>query len=557
MKKGVRKKIIGWGVFYLCFILVGLVVVGAMGNGPEQVVSAADTANSSKSEQAVEAADVAEAAGVDESGMLYLNADAYGKLTKEDADEETPVSVKVTYYLDNKEMTADSIAGKTGKVKLRFDYENLMTKTVKIGGKDLEVQVPFMVLSAVVLPSDIFSNVEISSGKVMTEEDQNIAIGTAFPGLKTSLNLKDVEDEMEKDIDIPDYVEITADAQDFELDFTATIIASMGLDEMDTEGLDDVDDLIKSMRELSDASAKLVEGTGTLFSGMQAYQTAITSYTDGTEQLQSGIQEINKAVAAYTTSGNEGTREVMAAAQALAVDAQVLAGMAGQLGTLQANVESVKSAIAEAKVAIGAADQNAIAQAERYVEAAREQVNNTAYNSEDEKVAALAALDAIDFSGISGVTGDANGQLEQAQASLDGLTIDTDTIMAALSDMQSQLNILSGFSQNMTGLSDGLAQLSTSLGALQSGADELTAYNTQLLEGIKSLTEGTGSLKEGITTFDKDGIQELKNLTDNELQNLTNRIKALKEAERQYRKEHAGADGEVKSYVIETEEIRL
>ena len=45
-------------------------------------------------------------------------------------------------------------------------------------------------------------------------------IGYACPGLSENLNLSD--SELTKDIELPEYVEVTADVTDFELDFTAT-----------------------------------------------------------------------------------------------------------------------------------------------------------------------------------------------------------------------------------------------------------------------------------------------------------------------------------------------
>lgn len=40
------------------------------------------------------------------------------------ATEEPPVTQKVTYYLDGKEISPEDLAGKSGKVKIRFDYKN-------------------------------------------------------------------------------------------------------------------------------------------------------------------------------------------------------------------------------------------------------------------------------------------------------------------------------------------------------------------------------------------------------------------------------------------------
>lgn len=531
MKKKIQKKIIGWSAFYLCIILVGLLVVHATGNQSDQVAAAADKAESEPAAKAV---------SEDESGMIYLDADAAGTLTEGDAGD-VPVSVKVTYYLNDQSVSADEIAGKSGNIKIRFDYENLVQKEVQIGDKIVSVNVPFMVLSAAVMPTDIFSNVEVSNGKVMTEDDRNIVVGTAFPGWKESLKLDSIE-EM-KDINLPNYVEITADAQNFELDFTASIISLVGMDELDTEKLNDAEDLTGSMDELSEASTALVDGTGTLLSGMRTYQTAITSYTEGTAQLQNGIRAINSAMAQFTALGDDGTAAIMTAAQALAADAQSLCeGMI----SLQTNLNGLPEFLARVK------------EYQNTVEAAKEAKATATVDIQNAK-AVLSGMEESDSKTAIAALDDAQTQLNKVDAvgtlDIPNLTVDTGSIMTILGDMQNQLTVLAGFSENMSGLSDGITQLSASLSALQTGADQLTSYNTQLLEGIGALTEGTGSLREGMVTLDKEGIQKLKDLAGDDLQNVLNRVKALKEAEAQYKREHAGADGEAGSYVIETASI--
>ena len=94
----------------------------------------------------------------------------------------------------------------------------------------------------------------------MADQDQSIVIGTAFPGLADSLELKDYE--ATKDIDLKDYMEITADVENFELDFTATAISTCGLSDMKDGDLDDVNDMIDGVKEMTDASDELVESMG-------------------------------------------------------------------------------------------------------------------------------------------------------------------------------------------------------------------------------------------------------------------------------------------------------
>ena len=84
--------------------------------------------------------------------------------------------------------------------------------------------VPFAVISAMILPEDTASNIQVTNGKIFTINDQSVVVGYACPGLTDSLKLTDYEPT--EGISIPESVEVTADVTDFEMDFTATVISS-------------------------------------------------------------------------------------------------------------------------------------------------------------------------------------------------------------------------------------------------------------------------------------------------------------------------------------------
>ena len=52
-------------------------------------------------------------------------------IIRENPNEELPVTMKVTYYLDGQQMDPKDMAGKSGEVKIRFDYYNNSNETVK------------------------------------------------------------------------------------------------------------------------------------------------------------------------------------------------------------------------------------------------------------------------------------------------------------------------------------------------------------------------------------------------------------------------------------------
>ena len=81
-------------------------------------------------------------------------------------EKELPVSVKLTYLLDGKEISPQDLKGKSGHLQIHIDYINHEKKTVSIDGTSEEVFSPFVMLTGVVLPTETFSNVMIDNGKV-------------------------------------------------------------------------------------------------------------------------------------------------------------------------------------------------------------------------------------------------------------------------------------------------------------------------------------------------------------------------------------------------------
>ena len=101
---------------------------------------------------------------------------------------QLPVSQKITYSLDGKEISPEELAGKSGKVTIRFDYTNNEKVKANIGGKEEEICVPFVALSGMVL-GDEFTNIEVENGRVAADGNNNIVVGYALPGLKDSLDV--------------------------------------------------------------------------------------------------------------------------------------------------------------------------------------------------------------------------------------------------------------------------------------------------------------------------------------------------------------------------------
>lgn len=214
------------------------------------------------------------------------------------ASEEPPVTQKVTYYLDGKEISPEDLAGKSGKVKIRFDYTNTTSYTEEVNGEKQTVSVPFAAVTGLVL-GDGFSNVEVTNGKVEANDTSNIVIGYALPGLKDSLGIKD--EDLDDDVNIPEYMEVSADVENFSLSTAMTFVVNasdyVSSDGINTSSLDDmINDLTDATTQLKDGSAELADGTDTLKDGLGTLQSGLKSYTDGANSLASGASQLDAGI---------------------------------------------------------------------------------------------------------------------------------------------------------------------------------------------------------------------------------------------------------------------
>lgn len=236
--------------------------------------------------------------------------------------KELPVGLSVRYYLDGKSVSPEELKGKSGKVTIRFDYENRQYETVQINGANQRIYVPFAMLTGMILDNDTFQNVQITNGKLVNDGDRTVVVGLAFPGLQENLNLS------RDDLSIPDSVEITADVTNFSLGMTVTLACNdlfSQLGDVDLTSLDStsaLDQLTGAMDQLLNGSSALYEGLSTLL--------------DKSGELVSGVEELAQGAAAIKSgadSVDDGAAQLKAG----------LADLSSGLNTLSANSEALNS----------------------------------------------------------------------------------------------------------------------------------------------------------------------------------------------------------------------
>lgn len=360
------------------------------------------------------------------------------------ATEEPPVTQKVTYYLDGKEISPKDLAGKSGKVKIRFDYTNTTSYTETVNGEKQTVSVPFAAITGLVL-GDGFENIEVTNGKAEVSDSSSVVLGYALPGLKDSLGIKD--GDLDGDVNIPEYMEMTADVKNFSMPAAMTFVVNAS-DYVSTDGIDtsDLDDMINDLKDastqLQDGSKTLAEGTDTLADGLSTLQSKLGTFASGVGTLQSGLKAYTDGVS--TLSG--GLNTLGNSTGALVSGADKLNSGAGQLASGSATLKDGLKSYTD-----GASQLNA---------------------------------------GLNQLN-DNTGSLATGVTSLnDGAKTLSDGINAA--------------NKGAAGVSAGVAQLKTSIDTAKTGADSLAAGAKQVDDGIGQLEQSLSDMPETI----KDNINK-------------------------------------------------
>ena len=417
------------------------------------------------------------------------------------ATEEPPVTQKVTYYLDGKEISPEDLAGKSGKVKIRFDYTNTTSYTETVNGEKQTVSVPFAAITGLVL-GDGFENIEVTNGKAEVSNSSSVVLGYALPGLKDSLGIKDKD--LDGDVNIPEYMEMTADVENFSMPAAMTFVVNAS-DYVSTDGIDtsDLDDMINDLKDastqLQDGSKTLAEGTDTLADGLSTLQSKLGTFASGVGTLQSGLKTYTDGVS--TLSG--GLNTLGNSTGALVSGADKLNSGAGQLASGSATLkDGLKTYTDGASTLNGGL--NTLENSTGALVDGADKLNSGAGQ--------LASGSATLKDGLKSYT-DGASQLNTGLNQLNDNTGSLATGVTSLNDGAKKLSDgINAANKGAAGVSAGAAQLKTSIDTAKTGADSLAAGAKQVDEGVGQLTQSLSDMPETIKTNINKSLEPLNEL---------------------------------------------
>nr|WP_294700394.1 hypothetical protein [uncultured Anaerostipes sp.] len=479
------------------------------------------------------------------------------------SDKNLPVSMKVTYYLDGKKIEPKKLIGKSGKVKIHYEYENHSEVTKTINGKQTTIYTPFTMITAAILNTDNFSNVKAKNGKVISDGSKHIVIGVAMPGLADSLNLKNTS--IGSNFDIPEDFEITADVEDFQMTVTATVANSDTLSEFGLDDAADLSELTDSLKDLENATDKLCDGSGDLVKGIEKLVTASGKLKSGskqlatsTKQLASGLDKLvngsselkvgtgklakgTSALPSSTAKLDSGVRQIIKELKNSTPSESSQAKLQSNLKTAQAGITKELTNIKTQTENVGASAQTLGGLAQSIGSSASDigtqassigsfiQNNqNTLTAEQQQELASIAGALKTDAQNLGTYAQSVGGQasnLGEYATSIGSSLKETQTDLQIIAGCLNQIqNLLTTTKTSTAKLEAALNQIAAGTGQLKKSSKTLASSVKKLDAGAKTLNNGTKTaasgakkLSKGAATLDNGmgqmstGIATLKN----------------------------------------------
>lgn len=539
-----------------------------------------------------------------EDGSLIWQANGNDIYYQGETKKTLPVEVKITYYLEDKEIKPEKLAGKSGNIRIRFDYINHETQTVMVGGEERTINTPFLAVTGLFLDEEKFVNVEMENGRVISDGSRIMAGGIAMPGLSESIALSEIEDM--EDLDIPKYLELSAYTTDFALPLTMTAVTSDFAEEIDLDELDSYEDLKDDMQELKDASVELVDGTHELVDGVIELKDGSIELYDGAVELDDGAKELDDGAKEL----HDGAVELDDGAYDLRDGALELKNA---LKTYNAGLDTLTAAMANADgnghditVVANQLSAGVNQVVDSVMASTLSMVNANLAELSQFGIGPFESIDAFLAFDLQSVSGELMGQmggsvsggnmeqmaamLQEADQKIKAAQAEVNTTRTQLMTLKEGMNgLFAGITQVYGGVTtqlkpgaekildgarklydgtkelkdgteellDGTVELKDGTVELKDGTTELLDGTIELKDGVQELYDGSIELRDGMEEFDEDGIQKLYDMVYTDVQKVIDRARAVVDAGKAYQtftQLAPGMKGSVK-FLIETEAI--
>lgn len=490
--------------------------------------------------------------------MITFNTDDNGMFYYQGNMESTkiPWNIDISYYLDDKEVQASSLAGKSGKLKIAISIKD---------NEDMEDTFfdNYLLQMTATFNSEKCKDIVSEQATIANVGDTKQLTYTILAGGNSEFTIE-------------------ADVTDFEMDPITINAVPMNI------SIDDIDvsDLKDSLIKLRDGVAKIDDGSSDLYSGSKDLSSGTKSLLDGTNSLSSGAEKLQNGSktlkeAMDTLNSNSfsltnGSKEVLNALNTInsALDSlneasnqvqQLVEGSnkfaSGMEELAQGNtkiynevnpiLEVVREKLAQIKDTNFKEEFDSITNKEDYLNAYNDAKAKLAENPDDEALKMYIALfdHIIEIANkydknVTSAGSQAHEKIEEEYKKIcaldDGIDAQHKAIQELNNAYKNELNPaiekLPSLLSKLTELKTALNTLVNSYATLDSGINSYTGAYEQIVKGYQTLYSGIGDLEKGVeslntgtkTLYDgtvslEDGAEELNDGTS-EMRDKTKNI---------------------------------
>lgn len=437
-------------------------------------------------------------------------------------DAEIPWIISIKYFLNGVEMTADEIAGKSGKLEIRFSIEkNKNCKTDFFKSYALQATFTLDTKLCSEIAADDATIANVGSNKQLTY--------TILPnkGIDTKITAK------VKNFEMP-AVSINGIKMNLDLDVDSSEITDKVNDLSD--GIDKIDDGAKQVYngsdELKDGGNTLKSNSSNLNSGTKSLDNGVEKLLSGIQALQSGLDELDSQSETLTSGSSQvknALKKIQTSLDSVSADAEELKELTSASSKIKTAVTNLKNGASKLKSSLGYAQYKAAMSANgldidklsignsQAIKSLTEQISqlketlkkiqgNEAYKQQEEELQAqISQLSEI----VTLLTG-SNGVISGTEQYLNGLSGGVSELYVGLEQLEK--NYVE-FDKSINTLANKLSQMLVNISKLSDGIDTLVNQYKTLDGGIKSYTDGVKKIVKGYSKI-KGGASDLAEGSD-------------------------------------------
>lgn len=476
-----------------------------------------------------------------------------------DLETELPIDMNIQYFLNGQEMSASEIAGKSGRVEVRYNFENKARMNVEVDGKQYDTYASLLLTTCFALPKDSFQKVESLNGALVIEQndDTYFLVAMVAPGLNKALNLEIMG--LDHYVSFPESFGFVADVTNFAMPSTITTATTHAIDQFDFSSIETADDMNKEIdklvnagSQLADGAKQLSDGTGTLNEGvvefLKAFQDGLTQISEGTmildnelcnleakkkeielqaTELLAYLDNVIVEVEKFELPKEEDilTPELLEAEEKLAKDVEMLIktleAMQVQVEELQKFAEEAEDSLAkleEAKKAIAiefaaidldkiTAEATELAK-QQAIAAAQEELGGFGIPNEQLVAIANSIVSKID---ISSVTAEAKSHVANIEKIMNDIpeieipeiNVDIEPVIKILEDMEVQLLIMEGFADKQDEMVVMLSSANEFLTSVKEDSVIIREKSNELISGLDFADSAIKSAHDYMNTLNE------------------------------------------------------